>query len=90
MFSTAPGMTKPFYPDVFSSNSDMQNLVRLREGYYDNGEYLSRGIVVHQNRSCVISLENLIKAGLYELYPELDDPEGKEKGMNRVRELRST
>jgi hypothetical protein len=84
MFSTAPGMTKPFYPDVFSSNSDMQ-----REGYYDNGEYLSRGIVVHQNRSCVISLENLIKAGLYELYPELDDPEGKEKGMNRVRELRS-
>lgn len=35
------------YRDVFSSNSDMQNLVRLREGDCDNGEYLSQGIVVH-------------------------------------------
>jgi hypothetical protein len=77
------------YPDVFSSNSDMQNLVRLREGDYDNGEYLSHGTVVHQDRSCVTSLENLIKAGLYELYPELDDPEGKEKWTNRERQLRS-
>jgi hypothetical protein len=66
------------YRDVFSSNSDMQNLVRLGEGDYDNGKYLSQGTVVHQNRSCVTSLGNLIKAGLYELYPELDDPEGKE------------
>jgi hypothetical protein len=30
------------YRDVFSSNSDMQNLVRLREGDYDNGVVLSR------------------------------------------------
>jgi hypothetical protein len=26
------------YRDVFSSDSDMQNLVRLGEGDYDNGE----------------------------------------------------
>ncbi|KAF7676126.1 hypothetical protein GT037_005631 [Alternaria burnsii] len=41
-----------------------------------NGEYLSQGTVNIANRSCITSLKSLKDAGLSELYPEFDDPEG--------------
>jgi hypothetical protein len=37
----------------------------------------------------VYSLQDLIDAGLCELYPELDDPEGRKGWPNRVLALRS-
>lgn len=37
----------------------------------NNGEYLSQGLVNHSGRSCVLSLDMLVEAGLYSLYPEL-------------------
>ncbi|KAK8076137.1 hypothetical protein PG994_003409 [Apiospora phragmitis] len=61
--------------------------LRDREEYY-NGEYLSQGTLNHSNRSCLASLDQLVEAGLYELYPELDDSEGKTKWTNRIKELR--
>jgi hypothetical protein len=61
---------------------------RLKSEDYYNGEYLSQGVLNHEDRSCIVSLEQLINAGLYELYPEFDDQEGSEKWAKRVRELR--
>jgi hypothetical protein len=64
-------------------------LIQLRKirGYY-NGEHLSQGTINHKGRSSVFSLQDLIDAGLCELYPELDDPEGRTGWTNRVRTLR--
>jgi hypothetical protein len=61
---------------------------RLRTSDYYNGEYLSQGAVNHSGRSCMMSLERLIQAGLFQLYPEFDDAEGRKKWAKRVRELR--
>lgn len=73
----------------FNWNPDLENLLRLRQTSYDNGEYLSQGTVYHKHRSCVVSLKALVDAGLFELYPELDEPHGRRKWTNRVKELRS-
>lgn len=73
--------------DTSNINPDMQKIENLRQDY-DNGEYLSQGIVNHKNRSCVVSLETLVQAGLYELYPEFNKPEGRKTWTNRVRDLR--
>lgn len=66
----------------------IEDVIQLRERGYDNGEYLSQGLLVHQNRSAVTTLENLIQSGLYKLYPELDGAAGKQGWTNRVRDLR--
>lgn len=58
-----------------------------REEFY-NGEYLSQGAVNHTDRSCVVSLEHLIQAGLFQLYPEFEDARGSEEWTKRVMELR--
>jgi hypothetical protein len=60
-----------------------------RSDYY-NGEYLSQGTVNIANRSCIMSLQNLRDAGLSELYPEFDDPEGRTRWAKRALELRKT
>lgn len=69
--------------------ANIQNEIRLRKIGYDNGEYLSQGLVMHRGRSAVTTLEHMIQSGLHELYPELDDPLGKEQWTNRVRALRT-
>lgn len=61
---------------------------RLKNEDYYNGEYLSQGSLSHTGRSSVVSLERLIRAGLYELYPEFEDPKGSELWTERVLELR--
>jgi hypothetical protein len=61
---------------------------RLEDEMFYNGEYLSQGAVNHAGRSCVVSLELLIKAGLFQLYPEFEDVEGSTKWARRVLELR--
>ncbi|KAM0715815.1 hypothetical protein Q7P37_008329 [Cladosporium fusiforme] len=71
------------------ANPKVQNVMGLRQRGYDNGEYLSQGFLVHQNRSKVVTLDQMIQSGLYELYPEFDDPRGKEQWTNRVRDLRT-
>ncbi|KAL2782331.1 hypothetical protein BJX66DRAFT_345955, partial [Aspergillus keveii] len=62
---------------------------RLEQIDYDNGEYLSQGTLYHSGRSCVVSLAQLIQAGLHDLYPELSNPDAKERWAKRVKELRS-
>ncbi|KAF2277014.1 uncharacterized protein EI97DRAFT_305994 [Westerdykella ornata] len=61
---------------------------RLERGDYYNGEYLSQGAVNITSRSCIVSLEQLIQAGLFQLYPEFDDPEGRRQWTKRVIQLR--
>jgi hypothetical protein len=61
---------------------------RLEDERFYNGEYLSQGAVNHANRSCVVSLESLIQAGLFNLYPEFEDAQGSERWANRALELR--
>ncbi|KAF2650060.1 hypothetical protein K491DRAFT_732603 [Lophiostoma macrostomum CBS 122681] len=61
---------------------------RLRNEDYYNGEYLSQGAVNISNRSCVVSLQQLINAGLYQLYPEFEEAEGTRTWAKRVRDLR--
>ena len=75
--------------DARTESWKVQNEVQLRKRGYDNGEYLSQGLLVHQHRSAVSTLEGFIRAGLYELYPEFDEFGGKQKWTNRVSELRS-
>lgn len=62
---------------------------RLNRNDYYNGEYLSQGRLDHAGRSCMMSLEQLVHAGLYQLYPEFNDEAGRNVWTNRVRELRS-
>jgi hypothetical protein len=62
--------------------------LRLNRNEYYNGEYLSQGRLNHAGRSCMMSLEQLIQAGLYELYPEFNDAAGRDEWPNRVRYLR--
>ncbi|RGP67296.1 hypothetical protein FSPOR_6054 [Fusarium sporotrichioides] len=63
---------------------------------YDNGEYLSQGILSTQGRSCTMSLENLETAGFGGLYPKLDVSSGKAAALakmpwtNYVKDLRKT
>ncbi|KAI3583903.1 hypothetical protein IWW34DRAFT_830317 [Fusarium oxysporum f. sp. albedinis] len=56
---------------------------------YDNGEYLSQGVIHHGGRSSVFSLQDLISSGLYELYPEFADQSAKDSWTNRVLEFRA-
>ncbi|MBE3042279.1 hypothetical protein IMZ48_06805 [Candidatus Bathyarchaeota archaeon] len=63
---------------------------RLKRSDYDNGEYLSQGLVNHGGRSCTFSLQDLINAGLHDLYPEFAEDGGKEEWANRVKKLRDT
>jgi hypothetical protein len=60
---------------------------RLGSEDYYNGEYLSQGAVNISKRSCVVSLQQLIDAGLYRLYPEFEDADGKTKWAKRVRDF---
>jgi hypothetical protein len=60
----------------------------LHTSDYYNGEYLSQGTVNHSDRSCMMSLERLIQAGLFQMYPEFEDAKGRNKWAVRVRELR--
>lgn len=77
------------YRKEFSDRVDMKSFIDLRASRYDNGEYLSQGRVNIKNRSCVFSLTDLVNSGLYDLYPEFGDENGKTKWTNRVQELRS-
>lgn len=62
---------------------------RLMDERYDNGEYLSQGLVSHDGRSCTFSLQDLGDAGLYNLYPHLKDPHGMKDWAKRVLDLRT-
>jgi hypothetical protein len=75
---------------IQNDQNPLANLIQLRRrrDYY-NGEHLSQGTVNHRGRSSVFSLKDLIDAGLCELYPELDDLEGRKGWPNRVLALRS-
>lgn len=63
----------------------------FREGYtqYYNGEYLSQGFLKHVGRSSITSLGELREAGLFELYPDFDNANGKTQWAKRVLELRN-
>jgi hypothetical protein len=68
----------------------MQQFFQFRldkEDYY-NGEYLSQGRFRHASGSCMMSLQQLVEAGLYELYPEFNDAAGKHYWAKRALSLR--
>jgi hypothetical protein len=68
----------------------MQQFFRFRldtEDYY-NGEYLSQGRFSHAGGSCMMSLQQLVDAGLYELYPEFEDNKGKKRWAKQALSLR--
>lgn len=62
---------------------------RLGSPDYDNGEYISQGILHHTGRSSVVSLAQLTGAGLHDLYPEFANREAMKLWTKRVKELRS-
>lgn len=62
--------------------------LRLNRDEYYSGEYLSQGRLNHAGWSCMVSLEQLIEAGLYDLYPKFNDAAGREEWPKRVRHLR--
>ena len=74
--------------DPQAESPGIRNIFRLRKKGYDNGEYLSQGLLVHRDRSVVVSLQDLIQSGLYNLFPELDHPKGKMQWTNHVKDLR--
>jgi hypothetical protein len=78
------------YKSDYWQQDDVQKFFKFRLGFdeYYNGEYLSQGVLNIANRSCMMSLQELAKAGLFKLYPEFTDKEGKEKLANRAIELR--
>ncbi|KAF4417510.1 hypothetical protein FACUT_12173 [Fusarium acutatum] len=45
---------------------------RFNRSDYDNGEYLSQGVLHIEKRSCTLSLRGLKNAGLWDLYPEFN------------------
>jgi hypothetical protein len=61
---------------------------RLADPRYYNGEYISQGRVNHLGRSSVCTLSQVISSGLFELYPEFEDSEWKNKWANRTLNLR--
>lgn len=61
---------------------------RLGRDEYYNGEYLSQGAVHLKDRSCTVSLNELIQAGLFQLYPDFAAAGSGRQWTNRVRELR--
>lgn len=63
---------------------------RLGRKKYQNGEYISQGLVSIAGRSCVTSLGELEASGLYELYPEFEDSDSKKIWANRVAQLRTS
>lgn len=74
------------------AGGEMSNFLqfRLSRNEYYNGEYLSQGRLDHAGRSCMMSLEQLIRAGFYQLYPEFNEGTGRDQWTNRVRELRTS
>uniref|UniRef100_A0A8H7MYY2 DUF7587 domain-containing protein n=1 Tax=Bionectria ochroleuca TaxID=29856 RepID=A0A8H7MYY2_BIOOC len=66
-------LLKAFNNMELSENQKDLFCFRLENPEYDNGEYLSQGVVNHRGRSCTFSLQDLIDGGLYELYPEFGD-----------------
>ncbi|KAF5645098.1 hypothetical protein F52700_2298 [Fusarium sp. NRRL 52700] len=67
---------------------------RFNRTEYDNGEYLSQGVLHIEKRSCTLSLGRLINAGLWNLYPKFNikdmqsDPDMRTKWTNYVKALR--
>jgi hypothetical protein len=68
---------------------ELKNLLDLRSDTdYYNGEHLSQGLLDHTGRSCLVSLEDLRAAGLFELYPEFGEKDADAKWTIRARDLR--
>ncbi|KAI1198069.1 hypothetical protein F5X97DRAFT_323851 [Nemania serpens] len=67
-----------------------EELFNFRSGdtRYYNGVYLSQGSLNLSGRSCVVSLETLISAGLFKLYTEFAETSGGNLWANRARNLR--
>ncbi|KAF1818064.1 uncharacterized protein K489DRAFT_328331 [Dissoconium aciculare CBS 342.82] len=51
-----------------------ENFFKHRRDGFDNGEYLSQGVMFHKGRSCIMSLKDLFDSGLCDLYPAFRGP----------------
>ncbi|EEU34828.1 uncharacterized protein NECHADRAFT_88411 [Fusarium vanettenii 77-13-4] len=87
-FARDMSLLKAYHNTGLSEDQERFFRFRLGNSEYDNGEYLSQGLVNHGGRSCTFSLQDLVEAGLYELYPEFGDAQARGKWTNRVRDLR--
>lgn len=79
------------YREAPEVDEEMRSFFNFRLGspYFDNGEYLSQGVLHHTGRSSVVSLAQLIQAGLHDLYPQFADPAAMDSWTKRVGFLRS-
>jgi hypothetical protein len=80
-------LLRAFHPHAHEKAQEFFDFRLTTEEYY-NGEYLSQGRLNHKGRSCVFSFEQLIEAGLFEIYPKLGDKMGGELWAKRVSHLR--
>lgn len=87
-FVHAKRLLEVYYQSV--KRADMRNSynTRLLMYIYQNGEYLSQGLLSHKGRSCLVTLAHLEKNGLCSIYPELADPRGHTKWAIRTIHLR--
>ncbi|KAF2160608.1 hypothetical protein M409DRAFT_28995 [Zasmidium cellare ATCC 36951] len=72
-----------------SDHPRLRQLVEWRvSNVWDSGGWFSQGTLNHQGRSCTTSLQQLIDAGLYYLYPEFEESDGATLWTKRTDELR--
>jgi hypothetical protein len=76
--------------EQFDMNPVVERFFRQKIGAakYYNGEYFSQGHLEHVGRSSVTTLQDLLTAGLFRLYPDFKDPKARDKWAIRARDLR--
>jgi hypothetical protein len=84
-------LLEAYRPATKGLDSSVSNFFdfRLKNDSFYNGEYLSQGTVNHTGRSCIVTLNQLVEAGLFELYPKLGGLAGNNRWAKRVLDLRS-
>ncbi|QGI66374.1 hypothetical protein CEK27_010345 [Fusarium fujikuroi] len=93
-FARDSWLVKSFRNGKLTSEEMRIRNLRLDWRGFDNGEYLSQGVLHIKERSCTLSLRGLKNAGLWDLYPEFNindvkhDPDVRTQWISYVKELR--
>jgi hypothetical protein len=54
-----------------------EDFFRHKRNRFNNGEYLSQGVMFHEGRSRIMSLKDILDSGLCDLYPAFEGPSSK-------------
>ncbi|KAF5591993.1 uncharacterized protein FSUBG_10297 [Fusarium subglutinans] len=71
-FARDKWLLNSFKDAEFSDQESSFRDLRFNQSEYDNGEYLSQGVLHIEKRSCTLSLRDLKNAGLWDLYPKFN------------------